>query len=282
MRTNRHQYFLDLAARCARQGTCLRRNFGAIIVDEFNTIVSTGYTGAPRKQMDCTELSDLLEKGPQYPVRLELRAVQERPRRDERTYPGWKTGAGVHALSRRVRCRDRRDHPDLALFPLLEDDRKQRRNKRHHADRHGDFKRDGPHGPLPEAEQGISRRRCREIRPPIRNFMSAIAFPRARHLLLLRFAIFHNTGSLFTIVYAGQSDKKCGNSCKKAIIFVLTREDRDRLRRSRCRQAMLPAGSRLLPSRGASRLLLIGGSIVMVSFGVGGRVVVVTVVATVA
>jgi dCMP deaminase len=56
MRTNRHQYFLDLAARCARQGTCLRRNFGAIIVDEFNTIVSTGYTGAPRKQMDCTEL----------------------------------------------------------------------------------------------------------------------------------------------------------------------------------------------------------------------------------
>jgi dCMP deaminase len=57
MRTNRHQYFLDLALRCAHQGTCLRRNFGAIIVDEFNTIVSTGYTGAPRKQMDCTELN---------------------------------------------------------------------------------------------------------------------------------------------------------------------------------------------------------------------------------
>jgi dCMP deaminase len=56
MRTNRHQYFLDLALRCAHQGTCLRRNFGAIIVDEYNTIVSTGYTGAPRKQVDCTEL----------------------------------------------------------------------------------------------------------------------------------------------------------------------------------------------------------------------------------
>ena len=49
--------FLDLAQRCANQGTCLRRNFGAIIVDEYNTIVSTGYTGAPRKQMDCTELN---------------------------------------------------------------------------------------------------------------------------------------------------------------------------------------------------------------------------------
>lgn len=56
MRTGRHQYFLDLALRCAHQGTCLRRNFGAIIVDEYNTIVSTGYTGAPRKQMDCTEI----------------------------------------------------------------------------------------------------------------------------------------------------------------------------------------------------------------------------------
>ena len=56
MRTSRHHYFLDLALRCAHQGTCLRRNFGAIVVDEFNTIVSTGYTGAPRKQMDCTEL----------------------------------------------------------------------------------------------------------------------------------------------------------------------------------------------------------------------------------
>jgi dCMP deaminase len=56
MRTSRHQYFLDLALRSAHQGTCLRRNFGAIIVDRFNTIVSTGYTGAPRKQKDCTEL----------------------------------------------------------------------------------------------------------------------------------------------------------------------------------------------------------------------------------
>jgi dCMP deaminase len=62
MRTNRHRYFLDLALWCAHQGTCLRRNFGAIIVDEYNTIVSTGYTGAPRKQMDCTELGTCWRK----------------------------------------------------------------------------------------------------------------------------------------------------------------------------------------------------------------------------
>ncbi|MDH7510794.1 MAG: deaminase [Methanolinea sp.] len=67
MRTNRHQYFLDLAFRCAHQGTCLRRNFGAIIVDEFHTIVSTGYTGAPRKQMDCTELGRCWRKDHNIP-----------------------------------------------------------------------------------------------------------------------------------------------------------------------------------------------------------------------
>ncbi|OPX73698.1 MAG: Cytidine and deoxycytidylate deaminase zinc-binding region [Methanoregulaceae archaeon PtaB.Bin152] len=67
MRTNRHQYFLDLALRCAHQGTCLRRNFGAIIVDEFQTIVSTGYTGAPRKQMDCTEIGRCWRKDHHIP-----------------------------------------------------------------------------------------------------------------------------------------------------------------------------------------------------------------------
>lgn len=67
MRTNRHQYFLDLAFRCAHQGTCLRRNFGAIIVDEFQTIVSTGYTGAPRKQRDCTEIGRCWRKDHHIP-----------------------------------------------------------------------------------------------------------------------------------------------------------------------------------------------------------------------
>ncbi len=67
MRTNRHQYFLDLAHRCAHQGTCLRRNFGAIIVDEYNTIVSTGYTGAPRKQLDCTEIKRCWRQDHQIP-----------------------------------------------------------------------------------------------------------------------------------------------------------------------------------------------------------------------
>jgi len=56
MRTTKYEWFLDLAERCAKQGTCLRRNFGAVIVDENDTVISTGYTGAPAGMVDCLEL----------------------------------------------------------------------------------------------------------------------------------------------------------------------------------------------------------------------------------
>ena len=55
MRTDRITWFLDSAHRCAIQGTCLRRRFGAVIVDDNNTIISTGYNGAPVGQKDCLE-----------------------------------------------------------------------------------------------------------------------------------------------------------------------------------------------------------------------------------
>jgi len=53
LRTNKDRYFLDIAKRCAMQGTCLRRCFGAVIVDEHDTIISTGYNGAPRGISHC-------------------------------------------------------------------------------------------------------------------------------------------------------------------------------------------------------------------------------------
>ena len=56
MRTDWHTYFLDIALRCAKQGTCRRRNRGAIIVDEHRRIISTGYTGVVSGAKHCTEL----------------------------------------------------------------------------------------------------------------------------------------------------------------------------------------------------------------------------------
>ena len=46
-RRDRENYYLDIAQAVLGRGTCLRRNFGAIIVKN-DQILSTGYAGAPR------------------------------------------------------------------------------------------------------------------------------------------------------------------------------------------------------------------------------------------
>ena len=46
-RRDKENYYLDIAQAVAGRGTCLRRNFGAIIVKN-DQIMSTGYSGAPR------------------------------------------------------------------------------------------------------------------------------------------------------------------------------------------------------------------------------------------
>lgn len=53
-RTDKHNYYLDIAQTVAERGTCLRRNYGAIIVKN-DQIVSTGYTGAPRGRKNCID-----------------------------------------------------------------------------------------------------------------------------------------------------------------------------------------------------------------------------------
>ncbi len=55
MRISKNEYYLNLALECSRRGTCLQRNFGAIIV-KHNQIVSTGYSGAPRGRANCCDL----------------------------------------------------------------------------------------------------------------------------------------------------------------------------------------------------------------------------------
>ena len=54
-RVDKHNYYLDIAETAIERGTCLRRNFGAIIVKN-DEIVSTGYTGAPRGRQNCSNL----------------------------------------------------------------------------------------------------------------------------------------------------------------------------------------------------------------------------------
>lgn len=54
-RIDKANYYLDIAETVLERGTCLRRNFGAIIVNN-DQIVSTGYTGAPRGRKNCSDM----------------------------------------------------------------------------------------------------------------------------------------------------------------------------------------------------------------------------------
>ena len=54
-RRDKVNYYLDIAEQVSRRGTCLRRNYGAIIVKD-DEIISTGYTGAPRGRKNCSDL----------------------------------------------------------------------------------------------------------------------------------------------------------------------------------------------------------------------------------
>lgn len=54
-RISKANYYLDIAESVLERGTCLRRNFGAIIVKN-DEIISTGYVGAPRGRKNCCDL----------------------------------------------------------------------------------------------------------------------------------------------------------------------------------------------------------------------------------
>lgn len=58
-RRDKANYYLDIAQTVSERGTCLRRKFGAIIVND-DEIVSTGYAGAPRGRQNCIDLGRCL------------------------------------------------------------------------------------------------------------------------------------------------------------------------------------------------------------------------------
>lgn len=53
-RISKTEYYLQIAEAVSKRGTCLRRNYGAVIVNN-DHIVSTGYNGAPRGRMNCCD-----------------------------------------------------------------------------------------------------------------------------------------------------------------------------------------------------------------------------------
>ncbi len=90
-RKDKINYYLDIAQTVTERGTCLRRNFGCIIVKN-DEIISTGYTGAPRGRKNCIDLQFCyrekmgVPRGQMYEkcrsVHAEMNAIISASRRD--------------------------------------------------------------------------------------------------------------------------------------------------------------------------------------------------------
>ncbi len=65
-RPSKIEYYLGIAEQVAKRGTCLRRNFGAVIVNN-DQLVSTGYAGAPRGTKNCIDIGVCLREQQNVP-----------------------------------------------------------------------------------------------------------------------------------------------------------------------------------------------------------------------
>ena len=54
-RRDKANYYLDIADAVSEISTCLRKRYGAVIVNN-DQIISTGYVGAPRGRQNCSDL----------------------------------------------------------------------------------------------------------------------------------------------------------------------------------------------------------------------------------
>ena len=53
-RISKTEYYLNIAAAVAQRSTCIRRQYGAVIVNN-DEIIATGYNGSPRGEENCCE-----------------------------------------------------------------------------------------------------------------------------------------------------------------------------------------------------------------------------------
>ena len=65
-RRDKINYYLDMAEVTLERSTCLRRNYGAVLVKN-DEIIGTGYNGAPRGRKNCDELGYCIREKLQVP-----------------------------------------------------------------------------------------------------------------------------------------------------------------------------------------------------------------------
>lgn len=65
-RRDKINYYLDLAEVVSHRSTCLRRHYGAVIVNN-DQVISTGYVGAPRGRQNCSDVGNCVRQVLQIP-----------------------------------------------------------------------------------------------------------------------------------------------------------------------------------------------------------------------
>ena len=113
-RIDKINYYLEIADTVLKRGTCLRRNYGAVIVKN-DEIISTGYTGAPRGRQNCINLGFCareklnIKRGEKYElcrsVHTEQNAVISAARKDM-------IGATLYMVGRDAKTHELVSHAD--------------------------------------------------------------------------------------------------------------------------------------------------------------------------
>lgn len=82
------QYYLEIAKTVATRGTCVKQLCGSVIVNN-DTIISTGYNGAPRGERHCGEAGCNEENGHcQRAVHSELNSILQAAKHGSKTDGG--------------------------------------------------------------------------------------------------------------------------------------------------------------------------------------------------
>ena len=67
MRIDKDNYYLNIAEVVASRSTCLRRKYGAVIVNN-DEIIATGYNGAPRGEPNCCDVGECYCRSHENPI----------------------------------------------------------------------------------------------------------------------------------------------------------------------------------------------------------------------
>lgn len=97
-RCDKVNYYLDIAEAVSKRGTCIRNNYGSVIVKN-DEIISTGYTGAPRGRKNCCDLGECRRK-----------------KHNPQTGAGYEKCRSVHAEQNAIISAARRDMIGATLY----------------------------------------------------------------------------------------------------------------------------------------------------------------------